>query len=767
MRQLVALSISAPRRTLAFVLTFVALVSTGTWFLRFDFSPEQVYGGQYEVIEFSEEHKRLFRFEDSITFVLLESTEDRTVLRPDTLQWMKQLGESAAEIPGVLDVTSLVTLDTPRLNLRQQSIQWTKLIPERRFEDSKWLDRRLEKIPLLNDLLISRDRQLALVLISLDPADRNIDTLRERVKAIRDLLERLDTPGGTRVALSGVPAIRVDVIDSLVDDQFTMTPLSAALFIVIAMFMYRSWQVTAVSLLSVLAAVGMTMGIMGWCGMTFSILSNIVPTLVLIIGAANCVHVIGRLQILLRQDDGDPEDTIRRVMKEMSRTCFLTLATTAIGFGSLLVARSDLLQLLALQAAMGMACNYLCLMLILPSGLMLTVHHLRRPGTGVAQMPTFASSAAESAGWNRLAAFVCRHAPAIVTVHLLIAAAAVAGALNTEVNSYMFETYDTDHPMVQVSRTLDDKMSGLISLEVQLQTDARDRFFDADMIDACQRIRAELSQDPRITFTRDYVELLSAFDDRILDSDSRKSEAAIRRVQRILPRIDRRRMTSAFLADELPRTRIMLRVRDIGSSRLTRLIADVEDVLARELPDDVRYQLTGDAYLHTVCMDQFVRDLFYSLLAASGIIFVLIGLLFRSFRTGLVSALPNLFPLTMTLGYMYLRGYELTAGNVIVFAISLGIAVDDTIHFLARYREEEKHGTDPDAAISAALRSSGRAIVLTSLLVVSGLSVLIFSDFMPTRRFSELTAITMLAALPGDVVLLPAMLSLLRRRQAT
>ncbi len=118
-----------------------------------------------------------------------------------------------------------------------------------------------------------------------------------------------------------------------------------------------------------------------------------------------------------------------------------------------------------------------------------------------------------------------------------------------------------------------------------------------------------------------------------------------------------------------------------------------------------------------------------------------------------------MFPLVMTLGYMHLRGYELTAGNVIVFAISLGIAVDDTIHFLARYRDERK-SMSSEHAIQEALSSSGRAIILTSVLVVSGLSILVFSDFVPTRRFAELTAITMCAALPGDVILLPALLKL-------
>jgi hypothetical protein len=745
-------------------LIFVGVVSTGARHLHFDFSPQQVYGGQHAAVEFCEQHKRLFRFEDNIALVLTRATDNQSLLRPEVLRWVKQLSDQAPDIPGVIEVTSLVTLEIPRMNLRRRELQWVPLLPEVRFDDVAWLERQLDRMPLLNDLLISQDRQLALTLISLDPSGRDIDTTRERIEALQHLLERLGKPPGTQVDLTGVPSIRVDVIRSLISDQMIMTPLSAALFIVIAFLMYRSWEVTAISLLSVVAAVGLTLGMMGWCGMTFSILSNIVPTLVMILGAANCVHIIGRLQILLGVENSDVNECVRAVMKEMSRTCFLTLTTTAVGFGSLLMAHSDMLQLLAIQSAMGMVCIYVCLMLVLAPGLALTARHLQ--GAQAANVDS-ETCARRSSGWDRLGDFVCRYAKTIIAVHLLAAAAAIVGALNMQVNSYMFETYDSDHPVVEVTRTLDDKMSGLITLEVQLRADQYDRWFSADMIAACRKIRDEMRQDDRITFTRDYVELLSVIDDRILADDPQTVELGLKRVQRMLPRIDRPEWTDAFLATDEAKARIMLRVRDIGSSQFKRLFADVDTVLRRELPTDIGFQLTGDAWLHTVCMDQFVRDLFYSLLAASGIIFVLIGLLFRSVATGLVSAVPNLFPLTMTLGYMYLRGYELTAGNVIVFAISLGIAVDDTVHFLARYREEAKRGTDPRVAVSSALRSSGRAIVLTSLLVVSGLSVLVFSEFLPTRRFSELTAITMIAALPGDVILLPALLSLLGKRRAT
>ena len=144
----------------------------------------------------------------------------------------------------------------------------------------------------------------------------------------------------------------------------------------------------------------------------------------------------------------------------------------------------------------------------------------------------------------------------------------------------------------------------------------------------------------------------------------------------------------------------------------------------------------------------------------------LIALLFRSARLGLISMIPNLTPLAITLGYVAWRGYPLSAQNVIVFAIGLGVAVDNTIHFLARFREEAKSGDPLPRAIQRAFQGSGRAIVLTSLLIILGLAVLHTSDFLPTRRFAELTSVTMAAALLGDLCLLPACLALFGRRRS-
>ena len=740
-------------------MTLIALATAlGAIFLRIDFSPEQVYAGQSDEVEFCEQHRQLFRFEDSMLLVLLESTNSESVLRSDVMAWCRDFADQVRSVEGVRDATSLASLEVPRGAWRGGSnLTWVPLIPEEVWEDPRELNRRLEKMPLLNDILISKDRQLVMTLVDLDPSDRSIAAVAKRVEAVERVINDVPLPQQTRTFLSGVPAIRVDVIRSIVADQYRMTPLCSVLFLIASLLMFRNPLATALSLFAVLTAVALTVGIMGWTGQTFTLLSNVIPTLVLIIGAANTVHIISRFQVARRSEEGrnvDLATCVHTTMREMSRTCFLTLGTTAIGFGSLLIAHADLLKLLAVQAATGMICCYISLMAVLPAALMLCGDALAKPVSRTSPEAT-----SRGAGiWSRIGTVVTSNAPLLVIAHLLLAAMTLWACRDIPINSYMMETYDGDHPTMDAVRVMDDRMSGLVSLEVQLRADRSDRFFDADVAAALAVARKQIPQDDRVTFYRDYVEFLSVFDHgRALSGDGEEAAASLRRVRLVLSKLNDSEATSQFIGSEEPVARVMMRIRDVGSLGMKEVFQQVDAVLREELPDDVTFRLTGDAWLHAVCMDVFVRDMFYSLIAASGIIFLLITLLFRSLRIGLISAVPNMFPLVITLGYMHLRGYELTAGNVIVFTISLGIAVDDTIHFLARFRDEQKDGS-PDGAIHRTLLSSGRAILLTSVLVVSGLSILIFSDFVPTRRFAELTAATMCSALPGDVILLPALL---------
>ena len=163
-------------------------IAIGALWMQIDFSPEQVYVGNGDAVEFCEQHKELFRFEDSLILVLLEANDGRSLLREDCLLWMKGLAEKAEKLNGVREVTSIATLRRPRIGLPGQGVTWTPLISEQLYGDTEYLQRSLKRIPLLNDTLISRDHQLMMTLIDVDPADRSIAKATEHIRDIEQLL---------------------------------------------------------------------------------------------------------------------------------------------------------------------------------------------------------------------------------------------------------------------------------------------------------------------------------------------------------------------------------------------------------------------------------------------------------------------------------------------------------------------------------------------------------------------------------------------------
>jgi predicted RND superfamily exporter protein len=280
-----------------------------------------------------------------------------------------------------------------------------------------------------------------------------------------------------------------------------------------------------------------------------------------------------------------------------------------------------------------------------------------------------------------------------------------------------------------------------------------------------------------VLFARSYVDLHREMDAHARGSDHAEeprggqAEQArrLRFTSKIFRQVGQVMNYDNFVSADGHQARIMLRVRDVGTRQTLDLVERLRQQLAVLFPADsgIEYRFTGDVYLNAQAMDVFVRDMFYSLLGASVFIFGVIGVCFRSVRIGLIAVPPNIMPLIITLGYMGLRRYDMNAANVIVFDMGLGIAVDSTIHFLSRFRHEyEECGSRPDS-VRRTFASTGQAIVYTSLLIVAGLSILLLSSFVPTRRFAELTAVTMAAAFVGDIVLLPACVLLFWGRRRT
>lgn len=748
----------------AVVLVFSVAAAAVAVNVPFEFTPQAIFAGADDLVSFAEEHKQRFGYEDTLLVVALRSDGAEDVLTPDAMNWQIEFAERAAEIPGVEKVHSLATLQTVQYRFGTGLID-VRLIGEEPMDEdtSDLIRRRVDKFKLLEGALISEERDLTAILLITDPADRTNERAEQLTRATRDLFEQFPPPEGYEVHLSGLPVLRSDIVRDLQADVLRLFPMAAGMFLVVLLLLFRRPAIVATALASVGTGVVWMLACMVLVGQEFNLLSNILPTLILIIGISNSVHILGRFDEECHRHPGDSARVAHATMIHMSRVCLLTLVTTAVGFGSLLVARSHMLKDFAWQAAIGMIC-------LLASMVIIFCVLLPRAGRGW-RGRSFNRRRSPLGRISYYCGMLSARRPLVaVTVLTILIASSLWAAREVIANSTALETYDDHHQQTKVVRMLEEKLSGIMPLEVSLEADNDRAFHDIENYNKIADVCRSAKQMDGVTMVRSYVglyqEIYAQFRRRpqMRDEYPQQDEAGHTRM-RITTRLvnDQADVTHlhAFMTPDRRRARILIRLADIGTHRTIGVIRELEAKLAETFPpgSDISFRLTGDAYLNSIAMDRFVRDLFGSLLCAIVLIFVVISVLFRSIRIGAIAVFPNLVPLVCTYGYIGLRGYDLNAGNVIVFAISLGIGVDDTIHFLARFREEMR-SRDFDSALRRTLLGTGRAIVVTSLLVISGLAVLMFSEFVPTRRFAELTAVTMLGALGGVHLLLPPCLSL-------
>ncbi len=669
--------------------------------------------------------------------------------------------------PGVVDaLVSLVEADPSRfpggfreLGLALQRELVTAPIVEGDTvtdEDVTELRAALEQSELVDGRLISADRTLAvsaLFLKEIEPKE-----MRKRVADLREWLAANPPPEGTSVHLGGLPYLRSAIVENIRSDQLMLVPLTLLLtMIFLALSLRWIWGVVLP-----IAAVGLTavmvVGTMGLVGEPMNVLNNIIPTLLIIIGISDSIHLVARYREELQRGDGDKLPAVRRMVRTMAAACFLTSLTTAVGLASLAVSKTVMLRHFGVTSACGVMLAYVVTMTFVP----VVVSWVKVPK----------ARTQESGGtWMdvalmRLTAWVLKRPVAILAFTAVVLGVSIYGATQIEVDHALLDQFDEDDPVHVTTRLLEEKLDGVRPLEVSLVSDEEGRFLDPEVlakVDAVGAWAVErdeiLSSTSQTAILRQSLFLLS--NDRGALTAPFVSAEQVRSLHRLMSARDADKSPlNAWVTPDARHMRFQIKIRDIGAQATMRFIDQLDRRLHESLEGTgVRIAYTGEAYDGSVGMEAVVNDLLGSLLTAVLIIFVLLALLFRSLRLGLLSIPPNLIPLVGTMAYMVVRDIPLNAATGIVFSIALGLGVDGSIHILARFREETREkGFLAHPALIRAARGTGRAIVVSSVTLAAGFAVLLLSNFIPVRLFGELIAVTVFTTLFGTLIVQPALL---------
>ena len=352
-----------------------------------------------------------------------------------------------------------------------------------------------------------------------------------------------------------------------------------------------------------------------------------------------------------------------------------------------------------------------------------------------------------------VAHFTVKYRALIVTAAIILLIACVGVASQIRFNSKVNDVFQDTHPVSMTNALIEEHLGGMLPVEIDLTIDEPNGFRNVERLASICKLQREIVAIDGIISGISICDIVA---ETGIDWDTPPNQTQLNAVFFGIKRFNPKQYAS-FMTDDAQGMHISLRIPDNGYEKSQQTLEKVDDAIQSSLPaTGAKARFTGIGYNSTLGLDHFMSDLYSSLLTAFIIIFAILLVAFRSFWSGVVAILPNVLPLAMTLAFLPIYGYNFNTTSVLVFTISIGLAVDNSIHVIQRFRQEFRGERTVEDALVVALRSSGRAIIQSNLLLCSGLAVLLLSDFDPISRVGVLTMTTIGSALVISIILLPA-----------
>lgn len=693
----------------------------------------------------------VFGKSETILYVVFEDVDP---FDPAFLHRLDTLGRRIAGYDGVQNVLSLASV--PYLTREED-----RLVPQPLYTPdlpAEALRARIESQPFLQGVLLAEDGRTTLMMVRIEPAFNDTPERVDLVERIAAHVEAL--PGDA--ALAGFPYLRTQYARRVTAESPTFTVLALLISLLFLFVTFRAWRAVVLPTLIVLLGIVWTFGLIALFGHTVNIVTAVLPALIVIIGMANAIHLTTKFYdqyALYRSRRKALEQTIRTVGLATFLTCF----TTAIGFGVLVFSGSRLLVAFGIFAAAGIMLLYVLSITLIPYAYL----RLRPPPLEAAALATHDRFAGF---FERKAVFVRRHSLAIVVVSTLLVGVGVVGATRISSDIYVFSDFYRDDPLRRDLATFEEHFGGVLPMEVVIASETPGRFRSLGAMRRLETLQRELGGLDSVGTTLSAVSLVKLANQAYFGGhpatyrlpSSYELPFLQNALKSLIGRESEHRLVEnlpLFVDSTFSTTRIFLGVEDIGTTAMNALSDSVQARTARLFPEDEYTSfVTGTAVMSTRSGESLVRNLIVSLAFALLIISVLMALLFRSARLTVISLIPNVIPLLIVGGAMGFTGIALKPSTALIFSLAFGIAVDDTIHFLAKYRLLRDAGMTRDDAIRTTLSETGKAILFTSFVLMGGFLVFTLSSFGGTVNMGALTALTLGTALVANLLLLPALL---------
>ena len=741
------------------------LIATATVFLvsqmkhmRFSYTEANLLPENHEVnIEYN---TFLDIFGEEGNLILL-AVKDSSIFTPKKFNAWNSLArsfDSLSEVEFSLSIADVKKLrkDTKNRKFILESIYTGKLSSQKKVNAVK--KELFEKLPFYDNLLYNKKTGTIQTAIYINKEIVNTSIRKAFVfNKLIPLIDKFKKENNLNVRVSGMPYIRTINSQNIIDEIQLFVFGALLITGIIFFFFFRSYRATFITLLVVTIGVTWAFGFIGLFGYEITVLTALIPPLIIVIGVPNAVFLINKYQQEIKLH-GQQAKALQRVISKIGNATLMTNITTASGFATFVFVKSELLREFGILASINILSIFILALLIIPILYSFMsppkekhLNHLERKW-----MESVVNWMEKMVREQRIGIYIS-------TVIVIILG--IIGLYQIRVSGSLIEDMPKTKAFYKDIKFFEDEFGGIMPLEILIDTKKENGVMKLSTLKRMDKINETIESFSELSKPISIVNLVKYSKQAFYKGNPKYYQLPTSQEQSYIFSYTKNsdgnsNLLNNFVDSTGQYARITTFMKDIGTDKMNVIQERLEQVVAKEFPkENYIISFTGKALVFLKGTNYLISNLVFSLSLAILLIALFMAWMFRSFRMILISIIPNMLPLLITAGLMGFFGIPIKPSTILVFSIAFGISVDDTIHFLAKYRQELiANKWKIRKSVYAALRETGVSMFYTSIVLFFGFLVFTVSSFGGTIALGGLVSITLLFAMVSNLLLLPSLL---------
>ncbi|WP_423126391.1 efflux RND transporter permease subunit [Gaoshiqia sp. Z1-71] len=686
-------------------------------------------------------------------------------------QWC-ELNDDLKRIDGVEDILSASGAFTLKKNTEERKFELDPIFPENIDSQEKLdsLAKTFHSLPFYRGLLYNPEAHVYMLAVTVNK-DKMASKAREKlVLAIKDRCDRYSEESALKVHYSGLPYIRVINSIHIKKEIFLFSALAMALCIITLFLFFRSFKAVLIPMLIVSTGVVWAMGTMSLLGFKITLLTGMIPSLLIVIGIPNSIYMLNKYHHEFRAH-GNKIKSLQRVIIKIGNATFLTNLTTASGFATFVITNSEILRQFGLVAALNIMTLFLLSLAMIP-----TIFSFFNPPQ--ARHIQHLENKNIRSIIDKLVDITYHHIKWVYISAFFILLLGIYGISLIKSSGYMVDDIPESDVIYKDLKFFEKHIDGIMPLEIIVDTKKPNGAMNLSTFNLIDKLEKHLTNYEELSSSLSLLNILKFSKQAFYNGKERYYTLPSNQEKNfILAYANNATQNSqnsigalhSFLDSTQQITRVSIRMKDVGTKRMEELYHEFKQEVDSIFPaDKYKVTVTGSSITFFKGTKYLVKNLFSSLALAIFLISSFMALMFYSWRMVVMSLIPNILPLIFTAAIMGFTGIPIKASTILVFSIAFGISVDNTIHFLAKYRQElNVTGWDIHRSVKRALRETGVSMLYTFVVLFFGFGVYSISKFGGTAALGVLVSLTLLVAITSNLILLPSLLIGLERLTTT